>query len=177
MSTSTSSQRAAAVAPAAATGTRRRGGIHGVTSAFWIFVGPFVFGLIVFVYLPIIWSVVLSFSRAQNTVTPGDWVGLQNYVDLLRPGPFVDSLITFTIFAAFIVPLTFALSIERAGPVARVTASLLRRWRAPENSLPGTASATSRPDRSNRPSAGSSIRRRLRPPAAGFARADAGSTP
>jgi len=114
MSTSTSSARAATVAPDAATGTRRRGGIHGVTSAFWIFVGPFVFGLIVFVYLPIIWSVVLSFSRAQNTVTPGDWVGLQNYVDLLRPGPFVDSLITFTIFAAFIVPLTFALSIGLA---------------------------------------------------------------
>jgi len=69
MSTSTSSARAATVAPDAATGTRRRGGIHGVTSACWIFVGPFVFGLIVFVYLPIIWSVVLSFSRAQNTVT------------------------------------------------------------------------------------------------------------
>jgi multiple sugar transport system permease protein len=92
----------------------RRGGIRGVTSAFWIFVGPFAVGLAVFVYAPIVWSVVLSFSRAQNTVTPGDWVGLRNYTDLLRPGPFLDSLLTFTVFAAFIVPLTFALSIGLA---------------------------------------------------------------
>ena len=90
------------------------GRIAGVTGAFWLFVGPFVVGLVIFVYLPIVWSVVLSFSRAQNTVTPGDWVGLQNYIDLLQPGPFLDSLITFTIFAAFIVPLTFVLSLGLA---------------------------------------------------------------
>ena len=41
-------------------------------------------------------------------------VGLQNYVDLLRPGPFLDSLLTFTVFAALIVPLTFALSLGLA---------------------------------------------------------------
>jgi multiple sugar transport system permease protein len=58
--------------------------------------------------------VVLSFFRAQNTVTPDQWVGLGNYADLLRPGPFLSSLATFTIFAAFIVPLTFALSIALA---------------------------------------------------------------
>lgn len=54
----------------------------------------------IFVYVPIVWSVI--------------WVGLQNYIDLLRPGPFLDSLITFTIFAAFIVPLTFVLSLGLA---------------------------------------------------------------
>ena len=74
-----------------------------------------------FVYAPIIWSVVLSFSRAQNTVTPDGWVGLQNYVDLLQPGPFLDSLLTFTIFALFIVPLTFALSIGLALLLNRIT--------------------------------------------------------
>jgi multiple sugar transport system permease protein len=85
-----------------------------VTRAFWLFVGPFAVGLLIFVYVPIIWSVVLSFSRAQNTVTPGDWVGLKNYIDLLKPGPFLDSLVTFTVFAAFIVPLTFVLSLGLA---------------------------------------------------------------
>ncbi|GAA3612066.1 carbohydrate ABC transporter permease [Microlunatus ginsengisoli] len=93
---------------------RRRHGLAGVTGAFWLFVGPFLAGLVIFVYVPIVWSVVLSFSRAQNTVRPGDWVGLQNYLDLLQPGPFLDSLITFTVFAAFIVPLTFALSLGLA---------------------------------------------------------------
>jgi multiple sugar transport system permease protein len=111
MSAPTVAASAADTTPPARSG---RGRIAGVTSAFWLFVGPFVIGLVIFVYVPIVWSVVLSFSRAQNTVTPGDWVGLQNYIDLLRPGPFLDSLITFTIFAAFIVPLTFALSLGLA---------------------------------------------------------------
>lgn len=102
-------------------GVRRRGGIRGATGAFWLFVGPFLIGLVVFVYVPIIWSVVLSFSRAQNTVTPGDWVGLGNYADLLRPGPFLSSLATFTIFAAFIVPLTFALSLALAVLLNQIT--------------------------------------------------------
>ena len=100
---------------------RRRQGLAGATRAFWLFVGPFLVGLIIFVYVPIVWSIVLSFSRAQNTVTPGDWVGLQNYIDLLQPGPFLDSLITFTIFAAFIVPLTFAVSLGLALLLNQVT--------------------------------------------------------
>src|SRR5919107_1140391 len=93
---------------------RRARGRVGVARAFWLFVGPFLAGLVIFVYAPIVWSVILSFSRAQNTVTPGDWVGLGNYIDLLRPGPFLDSLLTFTVFAAFIVPLTFVLSLVLA---------------------------------------------------------------
>ncbi|WP_152361838.1 carbohydrate ABC transporter permease [Microlunatus speluncae] len=93
--------------------------IRGVTGAFWLFVGPFALGLLIFVYIPIAWSVVLSFNRAQNTVTPRAWVGLQNYVDLLRPGPFLTSLVDFMIFAVFIVPITlicalaFALLLQR----------------------------------------------------------------
>lgn len=111
----------AQTAPPPARPARRRRGLAGVTSSFWIFVGPFVIGLVIFVYAPIIWSIVLSFSRAQNTVTPGDWVGLQNYLDLLQPGPFLDSLVTFTIFAIFIVPLTFAMSIGLALLLNRIT--------------------------------------------------------
>jgi multiple sugar transport system permease protein len=65
----------------------------------------------VFVYLPIAWSFVLSFNRAQNTVQAREFVGLQNYLDLLTPGPFLDSRWTFTVFAAIIVPLTFVLSL------------------------------------------------------------------
>src|SRR3954452_18318327 len=97
--------------------SKRRGG---VARSFWLFVGPFLIGLVIFVYLPIIWSLILSFSRAQNTVTPGNWVGLGNYIDLIKPGPFLDSLATFTVFAAFIVPLTFVLSLGLALMLTRV---------------------------------------------------------
>jgi multiple sugar transport system permease protein len=93
---------------------RRRHGNRGVTGAFWLFAGPFLVGLLVFVYLPIIWSAVLSFTSAQNSVTSTNFIGFQNYVDLLKPGPFRSSLWTFTIFAAIIVPLTFVLALVLA---------------------------------------------------------------
>ncbi|HEX6343355.1 sugar ABC transporter permease [Umezawaea sp.] len=91
------------------------------TRAFWLFVGPFALGLLAFVYLPIGWSVVLSFFDARNTVTPTDFVGLSNYVDMLSDGPFLRSLGTFTLFALFIVPLTFVLSLGLALLVNGIT--------------------------------------------------------
>jgi multiple sugar transport system permease protein len=87
---------------------------------FAIFVGPFVLGLLVFVYIPIVWSVVLSFFDAHNTVTPTKFVGLGNYLDMLRDEAFRSSLITFVVFAAFIVPTTFVLSLGLALLVNRV---------------------------------------------------------
>jgi multiple sugar transport system permease protein len=104
-----------------ARGGRDRGGSKGATPAFWLFIGPFVAGLAIFVYLPILWSLVLSFNRAQNTVQPRAFVGIQNYLDLLRPGPFLDSLLTFTVFAVIIVPLTFVLSLLLAVLLNQVT--------------------------------------------------------
>ncbi|WP_405058340.1 sugar ABC transporter permease [Kribbella sp. NBC_01505] len=93
---------------------RRQKGIAGSTLSFWLFVGPFVLGLLVFSYLPIIWSLVLSFFDAYNTVTPSKFVGLQNYIDMLTDHNFLSSLGTFTIFAIFIVPLTFVMSLALA---------------------------------------------------------------
>ncbi|NGY61658.1 sugar ABC transporter permease [Lentzea sp. NEAU-D13] len=82
--------------------------------AFWLFVGPFAVGLLVFVYVPIGWSLLLSFFDARNTVTPTEFVGLGNYADMLTDGPFLQSLGTFSVFAAFIVPLTFVLALALA---------------------------------------------------------------
>ncbi len=84
------------------------------TGAFWLFVGPFLIGLAIFVYLPIGWSALLSFFQARNTVTPTRFVGLSNYLDMLRDPAFLSSLGTFSLFAVFIVPLTFVLSLGLA---------------------------------------------------------------
>ncbi len=86
---------------------------------FWAFVGPFVLGLVVFIYVPIAWSVYLSFFDAYNTVTPTRFVGLGNYLDMVRDDAFRSSLGTFIVFAAVIVPTTFALSLLTAFLVAR----------------------------------------------------------
>lgn len=76
--------------------------------------GPFVAGLVTFVYVPIVWSIYLSFFKAYNTVAPTTFVGFGNYADMLADPAFRASLTTFVAFAAFIVPLTFALSLSAA---------------------------------------------------------------
>ncbi|MEU6844333.1 sugar ABC transporter permease [Streptomyces sp. NPDC046716] len=87
---------------------------------FWVFVGPFVLGLLVFTYVPLGWSVWLSFFDAHNTVTPDTFVGLDNYTSLLKDDAFTSSLWTFCVFTLFIVPATYAASLALALMVNRL---------------------------------------------------------
>jgi multiple sugar transport system permease protein len=100
--------------PSAPAEQKKRLGIRGNTWSFWLFVGPFLVGLLIFGYVPIIWSILLSFFDARGTVTPTIFVGIDNYVTILQDTEFVTSLGTFTIFAVIIVPLTFAASLALA---------------------------------------------------------------
>ncbi|MFC9610934.1 carbohydrate ABC transporter permease [Streptomyces sp. NPDC056938] len=84
-----------------------------------MFVGPFLLGLGVFTYIPLGWSVYLSFFDARNTVSPSGFVGLGNYTAMLRNEAFTDSLWTFLVFSLFIVPATYALSLALALMVNR----------------------------------------------------------
>ncbi|MFE7893918.1 carbohydrate ABC transporter permease [Streptomyces sp. NPDC057412] len=99
---------------------RRRGLRRSNTLSFWLFTGPFLLGLAVFIYVPIGWSVYLSFFEARFTVTPEKFIGLDNYRHMLTDDDFVGSLGTFTVFAAFIVPTTWALSLALALLVHRL---------------------------------------------------------
>ena len=107
--------------PPARTLWRRAAGPQNNNLWFWIFVGPFLLGIGLFVFAPIAWSVVLSLYEARGTVTPTRFVGLENYRDMLGDRAFRSSLYTFVAFSAFIVPLTFvfalslALLVNRAG--------------------------------------------------------------
>jgi multiple sugar transport system permease protein len=103
-----------APAPAGVPLRRRLLGTQDRNLWFWVFVGPFFVGLLVFVYIPILWSIWLSFYDARNTVTPTRFVGLANYADMLADPAFRSSMLTFVVFAAFIVPTTFALSLGLA---------------------------------------------------------------
>lgn len=82
--------------------------------SFWLFLSPLMIGLLVFTYIPILWGLILSFTRAQGTVLPTTFVGLDNYQSVLLDEDFQQSLITFLFFAAFIVPITFGLSLGLA---------------------------------------------------------------
>jgi multiple sugar transport system permease protein len=79
--------------------------------AFWMFVGPLVLGLAIFVYAPILWGFWLSLFDAHATLTPTHFVGLTNYLTLLHDTQFLNSLSTIVIFAVFIVPITFSLAL------------------------------------------------------------------
>ncbi|WP_105968874.1 carbohydrate ABC transporter permease [Streptomyces geranii] len=108
-------------APAKVSKDRPRRGLRaGSTFNFWLFTGPFLIGLIVFVFVPIGWSIYLSFFEARFTVTPSDFVGFENYTQVLTDVDFLNSLVTFTVFAAFIVPTTWAFSLGLALLVNRL---------------------------------------------------------
>lgn len=81
---------------------------------FWCFVGPLMIGLLVFFFIPIVWSVVLSLSNARSTLSPQGFVGLSNYVTMLNDPNFRQALETFLVFAIFIVPLTFICALALA---------------------------------------------------------------
>lgn len=81
---------------------------------FWLFTGPFVAGLAIFSYLPLLWSLWLSFFDAYNTVTPNHFIGLGNYRFVLSDTNFLASLGTFAVFTLFIVPVTFAFALSLA---------------------------------------------------------------
>lgn len=93
---------------------RRLKGRQGRNLWFAAFVAPFFVGLAVFVYLPIAWSGYLSFFEARNTVNPTRFVGWDNYARLLNDDLFIDSLLVFVVFAAFIVPVTYVCSLGLA---------------------------------------------------------------
>jgi len=108
-------------APAKASPARPRRGLRGnPTFNFWLFTGPFLIGLAIFVFVPIFWSIWLSFFDARYTVTPSTFVGFDNYKQILTNSEFPDSLLTFSVFAAFIVPTTWALSLGLALLVNRL---------------------------------------------------------
>jgi len=93
---------------------RRASSDRSANLAFWAFVAPSLIGLTVFTLIPIVWGFLLSLSHAQNTIHVGHFVGFRNYADLLTDESFLKSLKTIIIFALFIVPITFAVSLGLA---------------------------------------------------------------
>ncbi|MDX3131245.1 sugar ABC transporter permease [Streptomyces europaeiscabiei] len=121
MSTTTTRGVASSPAPAKVSPDRPRRGLRAnSTFNFWLFTGPFLIGLVIFVFVPIGWSLYLSFFEARFTVTPSEFVGLENYRQILSDTDFRNSLVTFTVFAAIIVPVTWALSLGLALLVNRL---------------------------------------------------------
>jgi alpha-glucoside transport system permease protein len=84
----------------------------------WVFIGPAVAAIGLFLVYPAIRTFVLSFANAQSTA----WVGLENYTDLLTSKAFRQTLYNTLLWIAVVPAVTVALGLgvavlaDRLGP-------------------------------------------------------------
>lgn len=73
-----------------------------------LFIAPSIIGILVFYIIPFIWMVVYSFfDKPVN----GDFVGFENYIDLINNGVYRKALSNTAIFTGISVPLIIILSL------------------------------------------------------------------
>jgi multiple sugar transport system permease protein len=79
----------------------------------YLFILPMVLGLLLFYLGPMIASLYFSLT-SYNMLTSPEWVGLQNYQDLLADDKFWKSLRVTSIYSGVSVPLVLALALAMA---------------------------------------------------------------
>lgn len=82
---------------------RKRNNMNNIAG--YIFISPWLIGLLAFTIIPMIMSLYLSFTK-YNILTEPEWIGLKNYANILfNDNAFRDSL-NITVFFTFVsVPL------------------------------------------------------------------------
>ncbi|WP_406836100.1 carbohydrate ABC transporter permease [Streptomyces sp. AHU1] len=93
-----------AVTPAAGRRAARRRGRRESATA-WAFISPAVVVILGLSIVPVVWSLLLSF-RADDLVTPGRWVGLDNYRALAQDPNFRTAVGNTLLYSALYVPLS-----------------------------------------------------------------------
>jgi multiple sugar transport system permease protein len=79
----------------------------------YVFMSPAILGLLIFTLIPVIASLLLSFTD-YNIITDPEWVGLKNYVDLFEADLFWQALRVSAIYSVVSVPLGLAFSLGLA---------------------------------------------------------------
>lgn len=80
---------------------------------FYILISPFLIGLLAFTAGPLLSSLYFSFTQ-YDIISPPQWVGLQNYVDLTLDDLFWRSLGVTTVYVLLSVPLGLVFSLGLA---------------------------------------------------------------
>jgi multiple sugar transport system permease protein len=88
----------------------------------WLFTAPFLVIYVMFLIGPVLIGLVVSFFNTA-TVTPGlgEWVGVDNYADVLSSGDFWASMWHSTLFTLLTTPLLVVLPLLAAMLAARVS--------------------------------------------------------
>lgn len=79
----------------------------------YVFIGPAVFGLLLFSLGPMVASLLLSFTSYDLLSAP-QWIGIDNYIDLFHDALFGKSLSITLIYGAVSVPATMILALVLA---------------------------------------------------------------
>ncbi|TDD18893.1 sugar ABC transporter permease [Kribbella turkmenica] len=90
---------------------RRRGGVERAKArAGWLLLAPALLHSVIFIALPGLMAVYLSFTNAR-VAGQGTWIGLQNYVDLFADAQFLSALKRTLLYTIAVVPVAMALSL------------------------------------------------------------------
>ncbi|AUA09797.1 ABC transporter permease subunit [Streptomyces sp. SID8382] len=106
-------RRRATAAPArtpASTGRRKLSRKHREWLAAGLFLAPDVLGLLVFVAIPMVLSIVLSFFQVSGFGSY-EWIGLGNYRRMVNDPLFWDSMEITGLYVVFLVPVLFCVSL------------------------------------------------------------------
>lgn len=90
----------------------------------YVFIGPQVLGMAVFVLFPFAWNLVLSFA-SWNGLTEWTWVGFANFADQLTDPLMLRSIVNTGLIALITVPVGLGLALVLAVLVERVRARSL----------------------------------------------------
>lgn len=76
------------------------------------FIAPGVIMVAVLLYLPLLWTVFLSFTRYNGLGSP-EWIGFENYVDMVTDASFVGSLTNTLLWVVgtLVVPVGLGLAV------------------------------------------------------------------
>lgn len=92
----------------------------------WLFILPSLIGLVVFVFLPAIRGLLLSFTNS-DLLTQADFIGAENYQKLINDKQFRDSLWITVRYVLWNIPLQTVISLFLAMATVRLTKSHLVR--------------------------------------------------
>ncbi|GAB2540017.1 carbohydrate ABC transporter permease [Gracilibacillus alcaliphilus] len=92
---------------------KRKSKIAGSSLNGWLFALPWVIGLILFYAFPLFSSIYFSFTT-YSILSPGEFIGLANYKQLMNDGLFWQSIYNTIYFAVFFVPLSIIIGVALA---------------------------------------------------------------
>jgi multiple sugar transport system permease protein len=101
---------------------------QGKTKTLLIFLSPWIVSLIVFWYGPIIYTLVLSFTK-YKLVGDASFIGIKNYIDIVHDSNFWHGLYTTFLFTSLYVPLNIVMGLFTAF-ILDLDVKPLALWRA-----------------------------------------------